>query len=74
MAQIGVSPLVISMILNHVSARQATITTKVYVQYSYDREKKEALYALGSRVQAILAGRDRELEYFVPSRGTLPYA
>jgi len=37
MAELAINPHTISMILNHVSARQGTITSKVYVQYSYDR-------------------------------------
>jgi integrase len=32
MAELGISPHTISMIPNHVSARQGTITSKVYVQ------------------------------------------
>ncbi|TXH17993.1 MAG: site-specific integrase [Hyphomicrobiaceae bacterium] len=43
MAELGVSPHTISLILNHVSASKRTVTSKVYVQYSYDREKREAL-------------------------------
>ena len=43
MAELGVNPHTISLILNHVSARHASITSKVYVQYSYDKEKREAL-------------------------------
>ena len=53
MAELGISPHTISMILNHVSARQGTITSKVYVQYSYDREKREALVAWSTRLEAI---------------------
>ncbi len=43
MAELGISPHTISLILNHVSASNSTVTSKVYVQYSYDREKREAL-------------------------------
>ena len=53
MAELGISPHTISMILNHVSARQGTITSKVYVQYSYDREKREALMAWSARLEEI---------------------
>ena len=55
MAELGVSPHTISMILNHVSARQGTITSKVYVQYSYDREKRDALEAWSARIEAIIS-------------------
>jgi len=58
MAEMGISPHTISLILNHVSARSGTITAKVYVQYSYDREKREALGAWGARLERIIAGAD----------------
>lgn len=56
MAELGVSPHTISLVLNHVSARRGTVTGKVYNQYSYDREKREALDAWGVRLVQILAG------------------
>jgi integrase len=58
MAEMGISPHTISLVLNHVSARKGTITGKVYVQYSYDREKREALDAWGARLERIVAGKD----------------
>ena len=58
MAEMGVAPHTISLVLNHVSARSGTITAKVYVQYSYDREKREALCAWGARLERIIAGAD----------------
>ena len=58
MAEMGISPHTISLVLNHVSARSGTITGKVYVQYSYDREKREALGAWGSRLQSIVEAAD----------------
>jgi integrase len=60
MAEMGISPHTISMILNHVSATRGTITAKVYNQYSYDREKREALVAWGVRLEEIIGGDDRE--------------
>ena len=59
MAELGISPHTISMILNHVSARQGTITSKVYVQYSYDHEKREALMAWATRLEAITSTERR---------------
>ena len=56
MAELGVTPHTISLILNHVSARQSSITSKVYVQYSYDREKRDALGAWGTRLESIVFG------------------
>jgi hypothetical protein len=40
MAEMAISLHTISLVLNHISARAGTITGKVYVQYSYDREKR----------------------------------
>lgn len=54
MAQLGVSPHTISLVLNHVSARKGTITAAVYVKYSYDAEKRAALDAWGQRLNDIL--------------------
>lgn len=47
MAELGINPHTISLVLNHVSASRNSITSKVYVQYSYDREKREALERWG---------------------------
>ena len=60
MAELGVSPHTISMILNHVSARQSTITSKVYVQYGYDREKRDALEAWSARLEAIISAQHQD--------------
>ena len=54
MAELGISPHTISLVLNHVSARRGTITGKVYVQYSYDKEKRVALGAWGKRLASII--------------------
>ena len=55
----GINPHTISLVLNHISIRRGTITGKVYNQYSYDREKREALIAWGARrLQRIVAGQD----------------
>ncbi|HRQ15063.1 MAG TPA: tyrosine-type recombinase/integrase [Promineifilum sp.] len=51
MAELGVSPHTIGMVLNHVSARAGTITSAVYVQYSYDKEKREALNIWGAALE-----------------------
>lgn len=55
MAELGVSPHTIGLVLNHVSARSGTITSAVYVQYSYDKEKREALGAWGAALERTLA-------------------
>lgn len=56
LAEMGISPHTISLILNHVSARQGTITGKVYITYSYDKEKREALNAWAARLEEIISG------------------
>ena len=59
MAELGISPHTISMILNHVSARQGTITNRVYVQYSYLSEKREALLAWSMRLDSIISAENQ---------------
>ena len=54
MAELGVNPHTISLVLNHISARNGTITSAVYVKYSYDKEKREALEIWGRRLQEIV--------------------
>jgi integrase len=58
MAEMGINPHTISLVLNHISIRRGTITGKVYNQYSYDREKREALIAWGARLERIVAGEE----------------
>jgi integrase len=67
MAELGINPHTISMILNHVSARQGTITSKVYVQYSYDREKRQALVRWAAKLEAIIS-TDSNAEDKPPAR------
>lgn len=55
MAELGISPHTISLVLNHVSARRGTVTGKVYNQYSYDREKREAFEKWGRRLIEIIS-------------------
>lgn len=56
MAELGINPHTISLVLNHISAQKGTITSAVYVKYSYDKEKREALDAWGRRLVEILSG------------------
>jgi integrase len=60
MAELGVSPHTISMILNHVSAQQGTITSKVYVKYSYNQEKRDALNVWSARIETIISSDSPE--------------
>ena len=56
MAELGINPYTIALVLNHVSVHKGTITSRVYVKYSFDREKREALDAWGQRVEEIVGG------------------
>ncbi|RJF86792.1 hypothetical protein D3874_06970 [Oleomonas cavernae] len=56
MEEAGISPFVIGHVLNHVSATKATITSRVYARYTYDREKREALDLWAERLAGIIAG------------------
>jgi integrase len=55
MAELQVSPHTISLILNHASARKGTVTGKVYIQYSYDMEKREGLEVWGRTLEKLTA-------------------
>ena len=54
MAELGVNPHTISLVLNHISAQKGTITSAVYVKYSYDKEKREALETWANRVEQLI--------------------
>lgn len=56
MGEMGIVPHTISLILNHVSVSKSTITSKVYLRYTYDREKREALNAWGAHLEDIVRG------------------
>jgi len=56
MEEIGVSPFVIGCVLNHVSTTKASITSRVYARYTYDREKREALDLWADRLTGIITG------------------
>ncbi len=57
MAERGISPHTISLVLNHASARKGSVTSKVYVQYSYEKEKREALEAWGEQLEATISDK-----------------
>jgi integrase len=54
MAKLGINPLTLGHVANHVSTTRATVTTAVYARYSYDREKRAALDAWGERLEGIV--------------------
>lgn len=59
--ELGVSPFIIGHVLNHVSITKASITTKVYARYTYEREKREALDSWADRLTAIVEGRGADV-------------
>ena len=63
MARLGVTPYVISLVLDHTSATQNTITNAVYVKYCFDKEKRAALQAWSDHLQKVLA---------VPKKSNVP--
>lgn len=57
MQAIGISPFIIAHVLNHVSITRATVTTSVYAQYDYGKEKREALELWADRLAGIVEGK-----------------
>jgi hypothetical protein len=54
MAKLGVAPIVLGHIINHISVTKAGVTLKVYAQYTYDREKRVALDLWANLLQALV--------------------
>lgn len=54
MARLGVAPIVLGHIANHRSTTRAGVTLSVYSQYTYDKEKRQALDLWADRLAAIL--------------------
>ncbi|MGQ2909357.1 MAG: tyrosine-type recombinase/integrase [Aliihoeflea sp.] len=57
MEEIGISPFIVGHVLNHVSVTKASITSRVYARYNYDREKREALELWADRLSGIVEGK-----------------
>ena len=57
MAKLGVAPTVLGFVANHRTMTRGGITMGVYVHYSYEREKREALDLWAERLGAIIEGR-----------------
>ena len=54
MAELGISPIVLAHVVNHRSISKAGVTLGVYSQYTYEKEKREALELWGDRLGAIV--------------------
>lgn len=58
MASLGVQPIVLGHVANHLTTTKAGITLAVYSKHQYDREKREALELWAERVAAIVSGAE----------------
>jgi integrase len=56
MAELGVAPIVLGHIANHRTTTKAGITLGVYVQHTYEREKRAALELWADRLKGIVDG------------------
>ncbi len=56
MARLGVAPIVLGHVANHRSTTRAGVTLAVYSQYTYDKEKREALDLWAAALQVIVGG------------------
>lgn len=56
MAEMGILPGTIAHVLDHSSVTHSSVTSAVYIKYSFDREKRIALEAWGSQLEQILDG------------------
>lgn len=61
MASLGVNPHTISLVLDHISATKGTVTGAVYVKYSFDREKRDALERWATHLEGLIAQTSRKL-------------
>jgi integrase len=57
MEEIGISPFIIAHVLGHVSVTKASITSKVYARYGYEKEKREAVEKWDTYLRGIVAGK-----------------
>jgi integrase len=67
MARLGVPPIVLGHVANHRTTTRAGVTLAVYSQYTYDREKREALDLWAARLAAIVG--DDAAAKVIPLRG-----
>ena len=54
MARLGVAPIVLGHVANHRTTTRAGVTLAVYSQYTYDKEKREALDLWAGHLRAIV--------------------
>ena len=61
LAVMGVSPVTIGAVVNHLTSTKATTTLQTYIAYNWTREMREALQLWADRLQAILAGDSAQI-------------
>ena len=61
MARLGVQPMVLGHVANHRTTTKAGVTFGVYVQHSFDQEKRAALDLWADRLRAIVEGGAAEV-------------
>ena len=54
MARLGVAPIVLGHVANHLTTTRSGVTLAVYSQYTYDKEKRAALDLWAERLTAIV--------------------
>ena len=59
-AAMAIPPVVAGAVANHISVTKATITLSVYTQYTYEKEKREALDQWAKRLAVIVNGETGE--------------
>ena len=66
MAKLGIAPIVLGHVANHLTTTKAGITFAIYVQHQYDKEKRAALNLWADRLVAIVGD--------APAAAVLPLA
>jgi integrase len=59
MAELGVEPIVLGHVANHVGTTKAGVTLGVYVKHTYSSEKRHALDLWADRLAAIVSGEQK---------------
>jgi integrase len=59
MARLGVSPIILGHVANHRTTTHAGVTLQVYSQYTYGKEKRQALEQWAERLQNIITGEEK---------------
>jgi hypothetical protein len=54
MAALGVAPIVLGAVANHLTTTRAGVTLAVYARYTYAAEKRDALDKWASRLTGII--------------------